>query len=202
MLSPRTFRIDFGVNLLAANILHTPPEQNLFPLQNALVNITREGHPEPDWYSTFRPGDTLVFRLVDITHLVKTQDPPTATADLAVAITLPDTGEHSDPFTQMPASWAIDPTMVRRKSPPFNPAMRSLPTWEIQPLDKNGQPISLIFAQVKGLATFELSVALSIDLGDGDIRNYVFDPELVVSETGGGMGIVQPPSGFKSITKR
>ena len=187
MLSPRTFRLEIGVNLSASNLDHSPPNENLFPLQNALVDITQDEQPRPAWYSIFRPQDELVFRLVDITRLLEPPAPPMATVALHVDIA--PLGQQQGPFTEMPASWSVESMMMRRKSPPFNPEPIDLPTWEIQPLDENGQPISLIFALVKGLTRFELSVALDVDLGSGDIRKYVFDPELVVSETGGGMGL-------------
>ena len=79
-----------GINLNAATMPRTNPNMRLFPLQDALIDVTDEKKPKPAWYTRLKPGDRMAFRLVDISNLSQSQGPLPEYPSLALV----DTGSY------------------------------------------------------------------------------------------------------------
>ena len=108
MATNKTYRVDLGINLHAAPVPQTNPNMRIFPLQNALIDVTGgEEKAKPAWYSHLGIGDTISFRLVDITHL-RNPELDTQLPELAIAefyFNNPVTGQAAEPFTESVAYW-------------------------------------------------------------------------------------------------
>lgn len=186
-MNPRKLCIELGINLDAAPITCTDPAKNLFPLQNALLDVTDDGRPKPLWYSQLRSYDELSFRLVDITDLLDPQTPASRPTTVKIRFADPVTGKPLDPFEQAVSGWKLDPTSTLRFSPVYSaPAGRDLPTWNL--LWQSGNtwhdgPLTLAATGQAPFRGFEMSMALEVHRGS-EVSHYVFDPEMIVSETG------------------
>ena len=188
----KTFRVELGINLQAAPVPQTNPNMRIFPLQNALIDVTEgEDRAKPAWYAHLGIGDTIAFRLVDISHRRFPQRPADY-PDLAIAefyFNNPITGNPVNPFTERVAGWRFS---ERRdcSSPAYClDASMALPFWDLIPFDAAGETIdALRFADFEkaasgdGFRAYELTVAVKTAV-DGWINAYVFDPEMIVSET-------------------
>lgn len=202
----RKYRIELGINLHAAPVPQTNANLRIFPLQNALIDIT-EGEAEeakPAWYSKLGIGDTLSFRLVDISHRRAPEQeityPSLALAELYFCN--PSTGQPADPFTESIGGWRISERSDDRYSPVFSlDSEHLLPNWDIVGANADGELFeTLEFADFTGdggdgdggesdgeedreaYRAFELTVAIKM-ARDGWVNHYVFDPEMIVSET-------------------
>ncbi len=188
----KTFRVELGINLHAAPVPQTNPYMRIFPLQNALIDIIKgEDQAKPAWYAHLGIGDTISFRVVDISNL-RQPDRETKYPDIALAefyFNNPLTGKPANPFTKRVVDWRFSD---RRScfSPPYClDESVQLPSWDLDGFDAAGEPIkTLRFADFEkaeageGFRAFELTVAIKT-ASDGWINHYVFDPEMIVSET-------------------
>lgn len=181
----RDFRIELGLNRKATTLSRTNPNMRLFPLQNALVDITDEDAPSPAWYSRLKAGDTLSFRLVDISDLDRPELPETVPSRLYLSFRDPRTGGPANPFDENVQSWRISRTCELRQSPVFSRAgSPDLPTWDVLWRDDDGwktDPLALARLGNRDYRGFELAVALEVRR-DGWVDQFLFDPEMIVSE--------------------
>jgi|GEM_PF-7011156 len=186
----RTFRIEMGLNLKAATIPRTNPNMRLFPLQNALIDVTRgEAKAVPAWYSWMYAGDRLSFRLVDITRSGGQEATTIEPALVKLSFTDPDTGLPENPFVEDVGRWRISDHWTYRWSPPYSRgADQELPTWDLSWSDglswREGTLTLSSLASGQQLHGFEMAVAIRIHR-DGWTDQYVFDPEMIVGERGG-----------------
>ena len=186
----KTFRVELGINLHAAPVPQTNPNMRVFPLQNALIDVTGD-QAKPAWYAHLGVGDTISFRVVDISNL-RFPGRETEYPDIALAefyFNNPQTGKPATPFTEKVFHWSFS----ERQSLPspaycLDPDVH-LPSWDLVGCDALGRPIEpLIFADFKqadsneGFRAFELTVAIKTAM-DGWVNHYVFDPEMIVSDT-------------------
>lgn len=192
MPTNKTFRVELGINLHAAPIPKTNPNMRVFPLQNALIDVTNgDDQAKPAWYSHLGIGDTITFRLVDISHRRSPQH-STDYPDLAIAefyFNNPITGNPTHPFTERIIDWRF---AERRDCSSLAYCLddsTELPSWDLIPYGAMGEPIeALRFADFEkepsgdGFRAYELTVAIKTAV-DGWINAYVFDPEMIVSET-------------------
>ncbi len=205
----KKFRIELGINLHAAPVPQTNPNMRIFPLQNALVDITRGEAPEharAAWYSHLRAGDEICFRIVDISSLrVPGHEPNYPSMALAeFYFNNPVTGRPANPFEEDVVEWRFSDRLEDQRSPVYSlNAEHLLPTWDLVGRSGAGEEYeTLKFAdfstleEVEGhhkFRAFELTVAIKMADG-GWMNHYVFDPEMIVSETesegdgGGGKG--------------
>ena len=204
----KTFRVELGINLHAAPVPQTNPNMRIFPLQNALIHITKNGEAKPAWYSHLGVGDEISFRLVDISNLrAPSQEPDYPSFALAeFYFNNPVTGRPANPFAEDIVEWRFSDRLEDQMSPVYslNPSHR-LPTWDLVGRNTAGEDIeSMHFADITELTessddqvvfrAFELTVAIKM-LREGWVNHYVFDPEMIISETdnegdgsGGGKG--------------
>jgi hypothetical protein len=161
----------------------------LFPLQNALGEVTPEGGLVPAWYSRLCSGDEMSFRLVDISDLAGASCPAyPGLALLEFIFTDPRTGAPRSPFSDPPAAWKISPDCRQELSPVYSrfPG-QELPTWDILAVDAvGGEESSVRLAAVPpgDFRTFGLSVVLKMQR-DGWTDQFIFDPEMIVGGTDG-----------------
>ncbi len=189
----KTFRVELGINLYAAPVPQTNPNMRIFPLQNALIDVTDgEGQAKPAWYAHLGIGDTISFRLVDISNLHLPEREPEY-PELALAefyFTNPVTGQPAHPFTERVVDWRFSDRLDDCSSPAYCPDTSVLlPSWDLLARDAVSEPIeTLRFADFETTESgnefraFELTVAIKM-ARDGWINHYVFDPEMIVSET-------------------
>ena len=190
----KTFRVELGINHYAAPVPQTNPNLRVFPLQNALIEFGESAEDyKPAWYSRLGIGDEISFRLVDISSLrVPSHEPDYPGLGIAeLYFCNPLTGETAHPFTQRIAEWSLSERLEDQVSPVYslNPEHR-LPTRNIIAHTFGGQEqSSLTFSDFDPLEgneqpfrAFELTVALKMKV-DGWTNHYVFDPEMIVSET-------------------
>ncbi|MEM7351751.1 MAG: hypothetical protein AAF657_13220 [Acidobacteriota bacterium] len=189
----KTFRVDLGINLHVAPVPQTNPNMRIFPLQNALLDLTDgEDRAKPAWYAHLGIGDTISFRVADISHR-RSPETETTYPDLVVAefyFTNPTTGASDNPFTTQVIDWRFSERLEDCPSPAYClDDSVLLPTWDLIAYDAAGEPIeTLQFADVTqsesgdGYRAFELTVAIKM-VRDGWVDHYVFDPEMIVSDT-------------------
>ncbi|MEM7586728.1 MAG: hypothetical protein AAF560_25285 [Acidobacteriota bacterium] len=188
----KTFRVELGINLHAAPVPQTNPNMRIFPLQNALIDVTDgEDRAKPAWYAHLGIGDKISFRLVDISNL-RLPDHETTYPDLAIAefyFNNPVTGRPANPFTRRVIDWQFSDRLDCWSPPYCQEASVQLPSWDMIGYDASGEPIETLrfadFDQAEsgdGFRAFELTVAIKL-VRDGWINHYVFDPEMIVSET-------------------
>ncbi len=188
----KIFRVELGINLHAAPVPQTNPNMRIFPLQNALIDVTDGDHrARPAWYAHLGIGDTISFRVVDISNLRlpehETEYPAIALAEFY--FNNPVTGRPADPFTRRVIDWRFA-DRSQCVSPPYClDESVTLPAWDLIGYDAAGEPIETLrfadFEEVvegRGFRAFELTVAIKT-VQDGWINHYVFDPEMIVSET-------------------
>jgi hypothetical protein len=181
----KDFRIELGLNRKAAHLSRTNPNMRLFPLQNALIDVTDEDEPLPAWYTRLETGDALSFRLVDITHLARSEPPEPAPNLVKLTFRDPDRGRPADPFEEDVRSWRISHTCELRPSPVFSRERSpDLPTWNVEWRGDDGWKsgrLTLARPSRRKYRGFEMAVAVDIRR-DGWVDQYVFDPEMIVSE--------------------
>ncbi|MEM8933977.1 MAG: hypothetical protein AAGE94_22490 [Acidobacteriota bacterium] len=186
---PRAYRLELGLNLRAAVLVGTRWRNRYFPLENALVDVTKPDRPQPAWFTHLRPGDRLSIRLVDISCLGEpsSRTTPTFPALVDLHFTTPDTGEATSPFVDPPRVWKLATEATPRWSPVYSRRREQrLATWDITGETPAGIPNPLVFAPVDGeFAAFQLSVVLRVDR-DPFSDFFVFDPEMIIGDTGGG----------------
>ena len=207
--TPKKFRVELGINLHAAPVPQTNPNMRIFPLQNALIDITDGDGPDnasAAWYSHLSTGDEISFRLVDITNLRVPEHEPTYPS-IALAefyFNNPNTGQSANPFEEEVVGWRFSDRLEDQKSPAYslNPD-HLLPTWNLIGRNADGENLEVLrFADFTTYGdseertkfrAFELTVAIKV-IEDGWVNHYVFDPEMIISETesegdgGGGKG--------------
>lgn len=188
----KKFRVELGINLHAAPVPQTNPNMRIFPLQNALIDVTRgEAHARPAWYAHLGIGDEISFRVVDISNLrmpeLEPEYPHYALAEFY--FNNPMTGRPDNPFTEKVVDWRFSERLDDCVSPAYSLRdTHRLPTWDLIARGADGEPIdSLVFADFRkpedrGHRAFELTVAIKM-VKDGWVNHYVFDPEMIVSET-------------------
>ena len=187
----RIFRVELGINLHAAPVPQTNPNMRIFPLQNALIDVTDgDDQPKPAWYAHLGIGDEISFRVVDISKL--RGDGETEYPDLVLAeffFNNPNTGRSVNPFDQEVISWRFADRGPDQPSPPYSLDGCEFPVWDMVPHNALGKPIeSLEFADFPkaergmGFRAYELTVVLKL-YREGWVNHYVFDPEMIVSET-------------------
>lgn len=184
----KKFRVELGLNLHAAPVPQTNANMRIFPLQNALIDITG-GQNKPAWYSRLGTGDEISFRLVDISSLRapthKSDYPSLALAEFY--FNNPATGLPTNPFTEEVVHWRLSDPLDDCLSPVYSvPQEQLLPTWDFVALSRQGEEFeSLKFADCaehQQFRAFELTVAIKM-LSEGWVNHYVFDPEMIISET-------------------
>lgn len=194
-MSKKKFRVELGVNLHAAAIPKTNPNLRIFPLQNALVDVTAGNQAaRPAWYSRLHGGDEMSFRLVDLSRL-RVPERPLDYPDLVVAQFIfndPVSGQFASPFVQRVSEWRISGRMKKRESPAYSQEDgQKLPTWNFHGHTAKGKklkPLKLARCPKGTLCrAFELTVVLKSVVGDW-VNHFVFDPEMIVSETDAGGG--------------
>lgn len=189
----KKFRVELGLNLHAAPIPQTNPNMRIFPLQNALIDITDEEN-KPAWYSRLGTGDEISFRLVDISGLRLPSSSPPDYPNFALVEFLfndPATGQPSNPFTDEIVKWRISDRLEEDcPSPVYSlPLEHPLPTWDFVADNHQGEELkSLTLVDCEEGQTcrvFELTVAIKMLQPDGWVNQYVFDPEMIVSDSAG-----------------
>lgn len=190
----KKFRVELAINLHSAPIPQTNPNMRIFPLQNALIEITEgdDNHTKPAWYSRLGTGDEISFRLVDISNLrapsYEPDYPRLALAELY--FNNPTTGQAANPFTETIVDWRLSDRLEDRPSPVYSlDSTHQLPTWDLLGRNASGQELgSLQFAKFAECTdegkfrAFELTVVFKM-VREGWVNHYVFDPEMIVSET-------------------
>ncbi len=192
----KNFRVELGLNLYAAPVPQTNPNMRILPLQNALVELDGKGRKKarPAWYTDLCIGDTISFRLVDITALrVPDHEPDYPNIALAeFYFNNPSTGRAANPFTEDILEWRFSEQRVDQTSPVFSRRKRHLlPTWDLFACTAKGQEVkTLTFndfspteEEAHSFRAFELTVAIKMLREGGWVNHYVFDPEMIVSET-------------------
>ena len=185
-MTHRRLRVELGINLDAKTMTKTDPDKRLFPLQDALVDITEEW-PKPFWYSHLRPHDRVSFRLVDITDLSRPRPraQPCCPTSVHLAFSDPTSGDSCNPFEQKIQGWKVDSTSTRRLSPVYSMATGDkLPTWDLLWQGEDGWqsgPVTLAALGQVRYRCFEMSMALAVQRDSIDC--FVFDPEMIVSES-------------------
>ncbi len=190
----KKFRLEVGINLYAAPVPQTNPNMRIFPLQNALIDVTGgdHQHAKPAWYSRLSFDDEISFRLVDISRLrVPSHEPDYPKLVLAhLYFNNPMTGRPADPFTETVVEWRLSDRLEDQASPVFSAdSAHLLPTWDLVGLNIAGENLqTLRFAKLiegtasKSFRAFELTMVLKM-VREGWVNHYVFDPEMIVSET-------------------
>ena len=189
----KTFRIDLGINLHAAPVPQTNPNMRIFPLQNALIDVTDgDDRAKPAWYAHLEIGDRISFRVVDISNMRLPEHdatyPPLALAEFY--FNNPVTGQPANPFTERVVEWRFSRRPEDCTSPAYcRDESVLLPTWDLIAYDAADEPIeTLRFADFEKpesghpFRAFELTVAIKL-MREGWVDHYVFDPEMIVSET-------------------
>lgn len=198
-MKPETkrFRVELAVNLHAAPIPKTNPNLRVFPMQNALVDLTKgEDHAEPAWYSRLAVGDEISFRLVDISNWrLSDAEPDYSLLTLAeLYFNNPVTGRKTNPFTQTVLDWRLsDRISEDQPCPAHNPDPdERFPAWNLLAHTVDGELLETL--QLAGLdpleagdepgifRAFELTGVLK-ERRDGWVNHFVFDPMMIVSET-------------------
>ncbi len=186
----RKFRIELGINLFAAPVPMTNPNLRIFPLQNALIDISGgKRAARPAWYSRLNTGDEISFRLVDLSS-ARVPDHQPEYPEMALVEFLfndPMTGQPTNPFTERIAEWQISNRRKNRWSPVYSQSRdEKLPTWNLYPCNVEGTKLKkLRFAECdegESCRAVELTVAIKLP-HDGWIDHFVFDPEMIISET-------------------
>ena len=190
----RKFRVELGINLHAAPVQQTNPNMRIFPLQNALIDITEgdNGGAKPAWYSRLGTGDEISFRLVDISNR-RAQSCGPDYPSFALAefyFNNPTTGQPANPFAEAVVDWRFSERLDDQPSPVYSLSPeQQLPTWNFIGRSAEGEELeSLHFAEFSGRSegepfrAFELTVAIKM-VREGWVNHYVFDPEMIVSET-------------------
>ena len=164
----------------------------VYPLQGQLVRIGRNCDDQsPAWCTSFSEGDSLAFRLVDITDLRNPQSDLGAPKDPRLSFRDSMDGSVVDPFFEEVRCWGLGKAF-QQWSPVFSrDRLHVLQTWDIK-VQVTGLNSTLHvldglrFAEKKDVdfSCFELSVGVTVARIDGERRPYVFDPECIVS--GGG----------------
>lgn len=180
----RKFRVELGINLNATTIAHTDPAKKLYPLQNAPIRL-RGNQTLPAWWTRFEPDDEIIFRLVDITNL---ENPNPGEfgfeAQLELTGTDPTTGSRVQPLTEPPGVWKVSPKVENLTSPVYSPKV-ALPTRAIYPENSSGPHHSVVLAGIDNSPfRFEFAGEVNAEI-NGEVRRYIFDPEIIVSDAGG-----------------
>lgn len=189
----KTFRVELGINLHSAPLPQTNPNMRLFPLQHALIDVTGgEDQAKPAWYAHLGIGDAISFRVVDISNLrfpeIEPEYPELALAEFY--FNNPLTGQPTDPFTERVVDWRFSDRLDDHPSHAFGLGDSDrFSAWDLLAHDATGKRIdTLRFADFekaesgKAFRAYELAVAIKIRR-NGFIDHYVFDPEMIVSET-------------------
>lgn len=194
--SPRSFRVELGFDREADRILGTRPESHLYPLQNALVDITGgdgPGQAKPAWYTKLSPKDTVYIRLLDITDLVHGtcdaghQPSPPSPSTLIIETTHPrDQGQRVKVLEQE-AHWR--PKYARCvSSPVFSTGNQQFSGFDLYPNPADSLPgVIRDLPAGEPFLTAELSMLIQID--GVTHKKFVFDPEMIIGpQSGGGPG--------------
>lgn len=179
------YRYELGFDRHAAPLHHTKPSERLFPLQASLIDVTK-GQVKPAWVTKLTPGDSVAFRLVDITDLVD------GTGNDPGRFPVPDPQSfalHStDPKDRSRAVQVLEPTVhewawtpFRGPSPVFGTASQAFVGLDL--VTPEGLPLIVRSLADGPLMVVELS--FRVVFWDGDVvRNFVHDPEMIVSGSG------------------
>ena len=132
-----------------------------------------------------------IFRVVDISKLRAVGEDPTY-PELVLAefyFNNPNTGQAANPFTKSVASWRFGEGGGSQPSPAYSLDGCEFPVWDVVPHDALGRPISTLefddfpkAEQGAQFRAFELTVVIKL-YREGWVNHYVFDPEMIVSET-------------------
>ena len=182
-----SYRYELEFDRHAAPLRHTPPELRFFPLQAFLVDVTK-GQQKPAWITKLSPGDTLTIRLLDISDLIF----GTATDD-------------GDAETPVPKSFAMHCTAPRNRSRRIDVFAPEITDWQRIPYrgpstvftTSRQEFVGVDFVPPHGMLLtvrpFKETADMFVELGfhvifeDGLLeRNYVHDPEMIVSGSGSG----------------
>ncbi|MEM7349543.1 MAG: hypothetical protein AAF657_01970 [Acidobacteriota bacterium] len=185
--APRHFRIELGFDRQADRILGTRASDNLYPLQNALVDISEgdgKSQAKPAWYTKLQPHDTVYLRLLDITDLVlgtcDDEQEPAAPLPQEVQIATTETRDRGRrmPVLAQPAEWHVV-SPVCAWSPVFSVGNQRFAGYDLYPNPDDSQP-----AEIRDLPAehFLLAAELSmlITLESCPEKQFVFDPEMIV----------------------
>ncbi|MEM1205437.1 MAG: hypothetical protein AAGN66_19565 [Acidobacteriota bacterium] len=177
------FQIQMGWSLDSTPITGSDPDKNLYPLQNALVNMGTGGTAE--WFTQLREDDTLEFYFYNLDNL--TGGPPISGGfsqlDARLSFTDNRTGARLWPFEEPESQ--VTTQLVNlgdRTSEVYSVRGQVYLTYQFQTIVEGVvQPLAL----TPGIC--ELSVLLSlINTKTGAPMNFVFDPEMIVEAKGGG----------------
>ena len=179
------YRYELGFDQHAAPLRHTASDENLFPLQASLVDVTK-GQLKPAWVTKLSPGDSLSIRLLDISNLaLGTGDDPErfpVPEPLSFSLDCADPRDHSrtlDVFEPSVSEWAREP--FRGPSPVYTTARQTFVGVDFRPT--HGQILKVGALHHEAHLLVELS--FRVVFGDGLLRRiYVHDPEMIVSGTG------------------
>lgn len=188
------YRVELGINLKAATMPRTNPNMRLFPLQDALVNVTDADSPKPAWYTGLKPGDTMTFRLVDISNLSQSDGPMASYPTLVLAdfiFTDPNLGNNVSPFVEQVTGWTFGERQLL-PSPAYslNPDQKLL-SWDICPENANGATHRRVELAKPKKGDRQRFVNLAVVIWakrDGFIDQFIFDPEIIINEADGGKG--------------
>lgn len=188
---PRHYRLELGINLNAATIPRTNPNMRLFPLQDALVDITDLETPKAAWYSQLAPGDTMTFRLLDISNLSESTEPIETYPSVALAdfiFTDPNSGESSNPFVEQVTRWQFARESESHWSPPYSRRRdQSLMSWGIHAEDSAGTTLPHVTLAAPETGRNERFTNLAVVIWtrrQGFIDQFIFDPEMIVGDIG------------------
>lgn len=192
-MSNKKFRVEIGINLNAAPVPLTNPNLRIFPLQNALIDITDgEAAAVPAWYSRLGTGDEISFRLVDTSNRGVGDSGGSGGAEYPQLVLTeflikdPKTGQAKNPFTEEVVDWRLTAPVDDCPSPVYSLSDENLPAWDFVGYNRDGEQLSSMkFAECgegETFRAFELTVIIRM-LSGGWVNQYVFDPEMIISET-------------------
>ncbi len=155
-----------------------------YPLQAGLVTVTTPatGQGDPQWFTKLKSEDQLYFRVWDIS--------PSATGSTllnvwAAFFALQSPSRLADAVSDQPnplvcadsCLQAVDTGTV--KTSVYNPVQAGWVLGEDTPLG-----LGLTLTNVTAPTRHVLQVRVEVKTGSGDLRIYVFDPEVVIGPNG------------------
>lgn len=178
-----SYQMQMGFDLNSAILTGTSPDQNLYPLQNALVDMT-DGET-PAWYTQLVAGDEIEFWFFNISTVqARGSNPEFTHPEITLAFADPESGQSVWPFLngEAGANWslfAVD--LGPTTSPVYSVGGKKLPTSYRAAID-GGSPYT--FTLKEGF--FKVSARLQVTNSEtGQPMNFVFDPEWIVNTSGG-----------------
>lgn len=186
------FRWEFGFDFNAAkafgavnpNLDPTSPALNepIYLLQDGLVNVT--DNRSPAWPTQLASGDTIKFRIFDLTSPQLTCPSSVGSApnqiggtnNFQFAIVDPYTGSAVDLFTVSPVSASDVSLAYTCYKPTVWPIDETLPSWTVTVGTETYLEV------VSGIAKANLSVLIKVTPKSGDPKWFGLDPEIWIMD--------------------